>query len=1172
MRESTDQSDQRPLTAAPDPAVITGRYTARTGSVYLSGVQALARLPMDIHRMDAARGHRSAGFISGYEGSPLAGYDLELGRHKDLLDEYDIVFQPGLNEELAATAVSGSQLAETVGGAKYDGVFGIWYGKAPGLDRASDALRHANLAGASPGGGVLAVVGDDALAKSSTVPSSSELAMAELGLPTLVPADSQDILDLGLHGIALSRYSGLWTGLKVATSVADGSTLAHVALDRLEIVAPALDFDGVEYRHAVSTNFLQPKLSELEFSLYHRRIEIARRYAAANNLNRILGATRDAVVGIVAAGAAYLAVRDSLALLGLDEHDLERRGIRLLRLALVHPIEPAIVRRFAAGLSEIVVVEEKRAVIEAALKTELYGSADAPPIYGKQAPDGTTLFAPDGGLTSVRLTGGLARRLAAHDVPEALSYLRSPRPQAPRRIELPLAVRTPYFCSGCPHNRSTRAAPGTLVGGGIGCSALASLMPPDRVGDVIGLTQMGGEGAGWIGLAPFVTSEHFVQNIGDGTFHHSGSLAVRATVAAGVTMTYKLLHNSAVAMTGGQQAVGAMAIGDIARSLLADGVARVLITTDEPHRHRPADLPRGVEVWHRDRLDEAQAVLAAVPGVTVLIHDQECATELRRKRKRGLVPDAPRRVLINERVCEGCGDCGAKSNCTSVRPVETEFGRKTRIHQPSCNKDLSCTDGNCPSFISIRPSGGRQPHRTPPLAAADLPEPVNIVAGDLFAMRITGIGGTGIVTVAQVVAAAAAMAGHEVRCLDQTGLAQKGGSVVSDIRFGPGTAVRANVISDGQCDLYLGCDVLVAADDGYLSVASPDRTVAVISTSEVPTGAMVTDPAVGFPSPASVSEPIRRRTSAGHGRYLDAQAATRRLFGDDQVANVFLLGVAYQLGALPLPAETIEAALELNGVAVELNKQAFRRGRQVVAEPDGTESSNEPAPVGPSASGARVARIVKAEPGSELAVLVARHCSELVAYQNVRYARRYAETVESARSAEAALPGASGRFTIAVATSLYKLMAYKDEYEVARLSIDPLVRKQIEDEFGIGAAYSYRLHPPVFKALGMRRKISIDRRLARPMFAVLRGARHLRGTRLDPFGHASVRRTERALAAQFDGIVHTLRAGLTEANYEQAVAIAELPDIVRGYEEVKLANVDNYRARVESLLTTWEAS
>ncbi|HEY3752752.1 MAG TPA: indolepyruvate ferredoxin oxidoreductase family protein [Pseudonocardiaceae bacterium] len=1157
MRESTH---------SPDPAVVTGRYTARAGSVYLSGVQALARLPMDIHRMDAARGHRSAGFISGYEGSPLAGYDLELGRQKATLDEYGIVFQPGLNEELAATAVSGSQLAETMGGAKYDGVFGIWYGKAPGLDRASDALRHANLAGASPGGGVLAVVGDDALAKSSTVPSSSELAMAELGLPTLVPADSQDILDLGLHGIAMSRYSGLWTGLKVATSVADGSTIACVALDRLDIVPPAMDFDGVEFRHAVSTNFLQPKLSELEFSLYHRRTEIARRYAAANGLNRIIGATGDAVVGIVASGAAYLELRQSLALLGLDDDDLARRGIRVLKLALIHPIEPGIVRRFAAGLHEIVVVEEKRGVIESALKTELYGFPDAPPIHGKQAPDGTTLFGPDGGLTSLRLTRGLARRLAAHDIPEALSYLRTPGPLAPRRIELPLATRTPYFCSGCPHNRSTRSAAGTLIGGGIGCSALVSLMAPERVGDVVGLTQMGGEGAGWIGLAPFITSRHFVQNIGDGTFHHSGSLAVRAAVAAGVTMTYKLLHNSAVAMTGGQQAVGAMSIGGIARSLLADGVARVLITSDEPHGYRAADLPHGVEVWDRDRLDEAQSVLAAIPGVTVLIHDQECATELRRKRKRGLVPDAPRRVLINERVCEGCGDCGAKSNCTSVRPVETEFGRKTRIHQPSCNKDLSCTDGNCPSFIAIRPAGGRQPHRTPPLAATDLPEPTNIVAGDLFAMRITGIGGTGIVTVAQVVAAAAAMSGHEVRCLDQTGLAQKGGSVVSDIRFGPGTVNRSNVIPDGQCDLYLGCDVLVAADGGYLSVASPDRTVAVVSTSEVPTGAMVTDPSVAFPSAASVSEPIRQRTSAEHGHYLDAQAATRRLFGDDQVANIFLLGVAFQLGALPLTAEAIEAALELNGVAVELNKQAFRRGRLAVADPDRAEPTNDPTPVGPSAAGTRLAGIVEAAPDSQLAALVARNCSELVAYQNERYARRYAEAVESARSAEAALVGAPVRFAHAVATSLYKLMAYKDEYEVARLSIDPLVRKQIEDEFGTDAAYSYRLHPPVLKALGMRGKISIDRRLAAPMFAVLRGARHLRGTRLDPFGYTSLRRTERALVAEFLDIVRTLCERLTEANHEQAVGIAELPDVIRGYEEVKLANVDTYRTRVDSLL------
>lgn len=634
------------------------RYTVEDGPVYLSGLQALVRLPLDQRRLDLRRGLRTAGFISGYEGSPLAGYDLELSRRQALLDAHDVVFRPALNEELAADAVTGSQLTAVAGRQRFEGVFGIWYGKAPGLDRATDAIRHGNLGGAHDKGGVLTLVGDDALAKSSTVPSSSEMAMAELGLPTLVPADPQDVLDLGLHGLALSRACGLWAGLKIGTNVADGAAVAQVHPCRISPVAPDATFDGVPWRHTVTARYLQPTLGELEFSFYHRRLEMARRYARANGLNQVVQRTADDRVGIVASGSVYLELRQALTALGLTDDLLARRGVRLLKLDMVFPLEPTTFDAFASGLSEIVVVEEKRAFVETAVKEHLYGRAEAPMVSGKTAPDGSALLQPQGDLSADTIALALARRLAAHDVPEAGAWLaaRATSPVPRPRTALPIVVRTPFFCSGCPHNRSTETPDGSLVGGGIGCSAMTSLMDPKRVGDVIGLTQMGGEGAAWIGMAPFLEDDHLLQNIGDGTFHHSGSLAVRAAVAAGSNITYKLLYNSAVAMTGGQQAVGGLAVPALCQLLVAEGVARIVVTTEDPKRYKGVRLPAGIEVWHRDRLLEAQQELAQVRGVTVLIHDQECATELRRKRKRGVVEEPPQRVLINERVCEGCGD------------------------------------------------------------------------------------------------------------------------------------------------------------------------------------------------------------------------------------------------------------------------------------------------------------------------------------------------------------------------------------------------------------------------------------------------------------------------------------------------------------------------------------
>ena len=1136
---------------------LSDRYELEEGALYLSGLQALVRIPIDQYRRDQQAGRRTRTLISGYEGSPLAGYDLEIGRRRELLEAHGVVHRPAVNEELGANAVQGSQLASASPDKTCDGVVGIWYGKAPGLDRATDALRHGNLGGADAGGGVLIMVGDDSVAKSSTVPSSSEVAIAELGMPLLAPADPQDVLDLGLHGIALSRFCGLFTGFKLATNVVDGSASVRVADDRITVTEPDRTVDGAEFRHQVSANFLQPNLTALETSQTGARLELARRYAYANGLNRIEGDPA-ARVGIVAAGASYLDVRQALQLIGIGPDNLDHSGVRVLKLGMVSPLEPRIVTEFARGLDEIVVVEEKRAFIELAVKDLFYRQPDAPLVSGRRTPSGAPMLRTTGDLPPDVIAAALAPRILAHlDQPAVQAYVGGGQPGAaaaggPRPLELlPIIARTPYFCSGCPHNRGTQVPDGSLVGAGIGCSTLAVLMPEERFGNIIGFTQMGGEGGLWVGMEPFVRQDHLLQNIGDGTFHHSGSLAIRQAIGAGSHITFKLLYNGAVAMTGGQQAVGKMPVPRVAAALLAEGVARIVITTDDPGRYRRVRLPRGTTVRHRDQLAQVQEELAAIDGVTVLIHDQECATELRRKRKRGLVAEPAERVLINERVCEGCGDCGTKSNCLSVQPTDTEFGRKTRIHQASCNKDFSCLDGDCPSFLTVKPGKTERAGtgRVSPVAAESLPEPEIRVRTDEFNLRITGVGGTGVVTIAQVISTAATIAGLQVRALDQMGLAQKGGAVVSDIRLAPEPFTGANKLTPGSCDLYLGCDLLVAADAVQLAAASPDRTIAVTCTSRVPTGAMIQDTAVAFPDVAGTVQRIHQRTRAEHGVAVDARAQTSALFGDDQFTNVFLVGVAVQAGALPVPPPALEEALELNGVAVEKNIAAFRAGRRYVVDGAGAAEASEDAGTAEAAGGA----------GAAVEAVIQRRVAELTAFQNETYAASYAAQVRVVADAERRAFGAPGELTSAYARNLYKLLAYKDEYEVARLSLDPALDAAVADQFGPGARYYYRLHPPVLRALGMKQKVTLGPWF-RPAFRALYASRALRGTTLDVFGRTEVRRTERALPGEYRAAVMGALPHLSAETLPALVALAELPDLVRGYEDVKLANVARFRA------------
>jgi indolepyruvate ferredoxin oxidoreductase len=1145
---------------------LNDRYLREEGTVYLTGIQALVRTLRDRAILDRRRGHRTSSFVSGYEGSPLAGYDLEISRQRRILDGHDIVHQPAVNEELAATSVLGTQLVTQVGRMRTDGVTGYWYGKSPGLDRASDAIRHANLIGTDPSGGAVALVGDDPGGKSSSLACASEVAMADLLMPTLYPADPQEVLDYGLHAPYLSRFTGLWSGLKIVTAVADGAGTAVVHPDRID---PSFGELGAS-TYVPTAKLVGPNLLALERSQQYDRLPRALDYARLNQLNRIPVSTPRDRIGIVASGKTYLDVREALTGFGLDEADLRSYGIRLLKLGMIYPLDPQIVHTFADGLDEIIVVEEKRAFLETAVRDVLYGRTNAPRVVGKTDPQGRPLVNAFGELDADLIAAALARRLGEEFEVDPVQRWRQ-RPKA-SRISLPLLTRTPYFCSGCPHNSSTKVASQSLVGAGIGCHAMVLLMDDKQVGDVIGLTQMGGEGAQWIGMAPFLEEDHFVQNVGDGTFMHSGSLALRAAVASGVNITYKLLYNATVAMTGGQDPVGAMPLDRIARLLLAEGVTRVVVTTEDRGRIKALDLPSGVQVRDRDDLAAVQQELAAVPGVTVLVHDQECAAEKRRKRKRGKVATPTTRVMINERICEGCGDCGEKSNCLSVHPVETEFGRKTTIHQSSCNVDYSCLKGDCPSFVTVTPGPAEQRTPVPDIAADLIAEPECVTVGDEFGMRILGVGGTGVVTVAQILATAAVINGKSVRSLDQTGLAQKGGAVVSDLKIGTRPSERSAKIGAGRCSLYLACDSLVGTDPNNLKVTDKATTVAVVSTTEIPTGQMVVDTSAHFPELSSIRSAVDGVTR--RAVYLDPAGLSRNLFDDEQYTNMLLVGAAYQTGTLPIPAGAIEDAITINGAAVAKNIQAFRRGRQAIADPDALAAAikaNRRAefnPALPSARAQEIAATVRAEVGSELARIVAMRTADLVDYQNASYARNYVRFVERIRAAEAAAVPRSAVLTETVARNLYKLMAYKDEYEVARLALDPAFDAAVKATFGTGAKRSIRLHPPLLRAMGMKTKLSLGS-WVNPGLRVLHALRRIRGSKLDVFGYHHIRRMERALITEYRDTVERLLKDLNPATLAAAVEIAALPDMVRGYEQIKADNVAAYHQTLSRLLAAY---
>ncbi|MCW3040142.1 MAG: Indolepyruvate ferredoxin oxidoreductase, partial [Solirubrobacterales bacterium] len=922
----------------PSPVSLDDKYLLEEGRIFLSGIQALVRLPIDQHRADRRAGLRTGTFVSGYQGSPLGTFDKELLRNARLCAEHDIHLQPGVNEELGATAVWGSQLAPQLPGAARDGVVGLWYGKNPGLDRAADAIRHANLCGVPPHGGAVALVGDDPSCKSSTLPSAAEPLLASLHVPVLWPGTVQEVLDLGRHAIALSRASGLWSALKIVTNVADAAGTAEVAPGRVQPVVPILEVSGRPYVHRPNATMLAPDSLISERGLFNVRLELARMYARENGLNRVTvsggGAAR---IGLVAAGKTYRDLVQALQDLGLDEGRLQAAGVRVMQIQMPWPLERESIREFAAGLEEIIVAEDKLPFLEAQFRDLLYGTTDAPRVLGKQDDEGRLLLPAEGELDADLIARAVARRLrAAGIVIDSVTARVRELEQAQRAKLVPLpVVRTPFFCSGCPHNSSTVADDDALVGAGIGCHTMILLNPEGR-GTITGITQMGGEGAQWIGMAPFVGAghEHFTQNLGDGTFHHSGSLAIRAACAAGVNVTYKLFANGSVAMTGSQSIVGGMTVPELTRWLALEGVRRVVVTTEELARYDGVALDPIASVRPRTAMLEVQRELARVEGVSVLIHDQQCAAERRRLRKRGRAAPPKERVLINERVCEGCGDCGKKSSCLSVLPVDTEFGRKTQIHQASCNTDFSCLEGDCPSFLTVVPAAvaaGAGARTGVPVPPAALPEPAMSPA-DQTTVRMIGIGGTGVVTVSQILAMAMHLTDGYSWSLDQTGLSQKGGPVISDIRLSRRPITGANKASAGRVDVYLGFDLLGAANPKNLQMADPGRTVAVVSTSAVPTGRMVVDPSVRFPALEDALGAIDGQTASAS--YLDAQALSERLFGDHLPANMIVLGAALQRGALPVTAAAIDAAIRLNGAGVEQNLAAVAWGRACVAAPD----------------------------------------------------------------------------------------------------------------------------------------------------------------------------------------------------------------------------------------------
>jgi indolepyruvate ferredoxin oxidoreductase len=1149
------------------PDVIGNRFSTDGGQALLTGVQAIGRLLVEIHERERRAGRDIGVLVSGYPGSPLGGLDQTIARMPEAAAR-GIKLVPGLNEELAMTSIWGSQIEPQGRARSVDGVVGVWFGKAPGLDRCTDALRHGNLLGAHPDGGALLMVGDDPACKSSTIPSASESLLAALGVPVFYPRNGTEIVRMGIQALELSRASGCFVALKVVAEVADGFSSIVPGLGELDVTVPHAEWDGKPWHYQQRTVPAPPGNVAAEGELHGPRLELARRFAASNAVNEVLHSRAADRIGLVAPGRTYDELVEALGALGLTDAALDASPIRLLRVGMPFPLEPGVVAEFAAGLDTVLVLEEKGTFLESQVRDLLYGGPSMPPVLGKRDATGRPLVPSFGELTATTLGGPLRRVLGDLVSPPATENVR-------RLLDITPVRRTPFFCSGCPHNRSTAAPEGSIVGGGIGCHSMVALIDrPSSAAESI--TQMGGEGAQFIGQAPFLAARpHLIQNLGDGTLYHSGQLAIQACVAAGVNVTFKVLFNHVIAMTGGQGSAGSRDVPSLTRKFEAEGVVQTIVVAREPKSYgRRPRWAANVTVWGRDRLDEAQRTLQAVDGVTVLIYDQECAAEVRRLRKRGKRATPTTRIVINDRVCEGCGDCGEKSNCLSVQPVETAFGRKTTIDQTSCNFDYSCTDGDCPSFVEIEVVPGAGAKEVAPPRVAD-PELPTVPADSSYNIFLAGVGGTGIVTVNQVLAAAAMSDGLASRGVDQTGLSQKAGPVTSHLRLGRDQAAMANRPGPGEVDCYLAFDVLVGSDPAYLQFIGPERSRTVVSSSLTPTGSMVTNPELSRGvDGAGLARSIEDLGSGHSSVYVDAVHASDTLFGEETFANILLLGAAFQAGALPVSAAAIEWAIGQNGVAVDTNVAAFRWGRAAVAERAAFDAATatQVAKERKNPTADRARRLVEATSlPTDVQSTVVTLTADLIDFQSEKLAREFLDLVVQADLAERSSGHADEGLALAVAAGYHHFLAYKDEYEVARLLTDPEFTDRIAREFPGSGRVKFLLHPPVLRAAGRSKKIRIDARMSWALRG-LAGMRGLRGTAFDPFGRTHMRRLERHLAAHYRVLVEGLLHGLLDdgggPSHSRSLEVAQAAQLVRGYEEVKIAGVERYAARLVELGAT----
>ena len=1145
---------------------LNDKYTLESGRVYITGMQALVRLPIMQRQRDLAAGLNTAGYISGYRGSPLGGYDNVLTQAQSFLQENHIKFHPGLNEDLAATAVWGSQHTEVFPGAKYDGVFAIWYGKGPGVDRSGDVLKHGNFWGASANGGVLLVAGDDHGAKSSSMPHQSEQAFLASLIPTLNPASVQEYLDYGLFGFAASRYSGFWMGFKAISGTVESSASVQIDPHRLKLRLPQdhqLPEDGLNIRMDYAPLPFEVRVLEQRMPALHA-------FTRANPIDRIVINATQARLGIVTTGKAYLDLRQALDELGINEAKAEELGLRVYKVGLVWPVEPQGIRDFAHGVEDLLVVEEKHGFIEDQLTKLFYNSAEGPrTIVGKTDEKGQPLLPAKGELTPGLIARAVVKRLSRYiEQPEFSQRLsRLDQIEAQMAKITPSLNRSPFFCSGCPHNTSTRLPEGSRAMAGIGCHAMAMFVP-ER--ETVYAVQMGAEGTTWIGHSPFTSEKHIFANIGDGTYDHSGLLAIRAAVAGEVNITYKILYNDAVAMTGGQPLESSVTVDAITRQVHAEGVKRIAVVSDEPDKYpRGTQFPPGTTVHHRDELDELQREFREVRGVSAIVYDQTCAAEKRRRRKRGMMIDPPKQAFINELVCEGCGDCSAQSNCVSVQPLETEFGRKRRIDQSNCNKDFSCVKGFCPSFVTVHGAEIRKAQSAGektlnPALFTHLPTPTQPSSAEPYSIVVTGIGGTGVITIGALLGMASHIEGKGVTVLDQTGLAQKNGAVGTHVRIADDqSSLHSTRVATGGARLVLGCDIVMAADPEVLAVVDQGITHAIINAHVTPPAAFVIDNTIDLSS-RLMSKTIADITGPERASFVDATRLATALLGDSIASNLFMVGFAYQRGLIPLNATSIEEAIRLNNVAVEFNLQAFSLGRlaahdivkaEKLAAPFLTQNQSEP------------------QTSENTQALVERRATFLSQYQDIAYANRYRAFVQKVRVTESAVFAGNTKLTEAVARNLFKLMAYKDEYEVARLYTNGEFQEKLSRQFEGDYSLKFHLAPPLFAKrdpqTGHLKKREYGPWILPALRLVAKG-KGLRNTPFDLFGYTEERRWERQLIEDYQKTIVNLLDRLTQTNHRTAVSIAEIPDMIKGFGHVKSNNIKRAQSREKQLLETFE--